>query len=127
MVLKLCVAFIVLTVPVEDLITMDSVIALLPIIFKLIANDIPKILNEEDKEYFIKSREDRIKRPLKSLLSEKEKSKNQLFQSLITFEKILANNKFFNGKILGLPDFIFFGNFMWAEKCSSENLFENCL
>ena len=33
--------------------------------------------------------------------------------------------KFFNGKNLGLPDFIFFGNFMWAEKCSSENLFEN--
>ena len=31
----------------------------------------------------------------------------------------------FNGKNLGLPDFIFFGNFMWAEKCSSENLFEN--
>ena len=26
---------------------------------------------------------------------------------------------------LGLPDFIFFGNFMWAEKCSSEDLFEN--
>ena len=99
--------------------------SLLPLIFKLIANDIPKILNEEDKEYFVKSREDRIKRPLKSLLSEKEKSKNQLFQSLITFEKILANNKFFNGKNLGLPDFIFFGNFMWAEKSSSEDLFEN--
>ena len=28
--------------------------SLLPIIFKLIANDIPKILNAEDKEYFIK-------------------------------------------------------------------------
>ena len=94
-------------------------------IFKLIANDIPKILNAEDKDYFIKSREDRIKKPLKSLLSDKEKSKIQLFQSLITFEKILENNKFFNGKNLGLPDFIFFGNFMWAEKCSSENLFEN--
>ena len=59
------------------------------------------------------------------MLNEKEKSKNQLFQSLITFEKILANNKFFNGNNLGLPDFIFFGNFMWAEKCSSEDLFKN--
>ena len=63
-------------------------------IFKLIANDIPKILDEEDKQYFIKTREDRIKKPLESLLSYKEKSKKQLFQSLITFEKILANNRF---------------------------------
>ena len=99
--------------------------SLLPIIFKLIANDIPKILDEEDKKYFIRTREDRIKKSLKSLLSDKEKSKKQLFQSLINFEKILANNKFFNGENPGLPDFIFFGNFMWAEKCSSENLFEN--
>ena len=94
-------------------------------IFKLIANDIPKILDEEDKQYFIKTREDRIKKPLESLLNYKEKSREQLFQSLITFEKILANNRFLNGNNLGLPDFIFFGNFMWSEKCSSEDLFEN--
>ncbi len=99
--------------------------SLLPLIFKLIANDIPKILDEEDKQYFIKTREDRIKKPLESLLSYKEKSREQLFQSLITFEKILANNRFLNGNNLGLPDFIFFGNFMWAEKCSNEDLFEN--
>ena len=37
-------------------------------IFKLIANDIPKILNEEDKQYFIKTREDRIKKPLEKLI-----------------------------------------------------------
>ena len=94
-------------------------------IFTLIANDIPKILDREDKQYFIQTREDRIKKPLRSLLSDKEKSKKQLLQSLITFEKILTNNQFFNGNSLGLPDFIFFGNFMWAEKCSSEDLFEN--
>ena len=99
--------------------------SLLPLIFKLIANDIPKILDEKDKQYFIKTREDKIKKPLKSLLTNKEKTKKQLFQSLITFEKILVDNQFFNGNNLGLPDYIFFGNFMWAEKCSSENLFEN--
>ena len=99
--------------------------SLLPLIFKLIANDIPQILDEEDKEYFVRTREDRINKPLKSLLTDKEKSKKQLFQSLITFEKILSNNRFLNGNNLGLPDFIFFGNFMWAEKCSSEDLFEN--
>ncbi|MDC3096311.1 glutathione binding-like protein [Alphaproteobacteria bacterium] len=99
--------------------------SLLPLIFKLIANDIPKILDEEDKQYFIETRENRIKKPLKSLLIDKTKSRKQLFQSLITFEKVLAENKFFNGNNPGLPDFIFFGNFMWAEKCSSENLFEN--
>ena len=99
--------------------------SLLPLIFKLIANDIPKILDEKDKQYFIKTREDRIKKPLKSLLNDIESSRKQLFLSLITFEKILASNQFFNGNNLGLPDFIFFGNFMWAEKCSSEDLFQN--
>jgi len=99
--------------------------SLLPLIFKLIANDIPKILDEKDKQYYIKTREDRLKKPLKSLLSDKEKSRRQLFKSLITFEKILEDNKFLYGNNPGLPDFIFFGNFMWAEKCSSENLFEN--
>ena len=44
-------------------------------------------LDEEDKQYFIKTREDRIKKPLESLLSDKEKSRKQLFQSLITFRK----------------------------------------
>ena len=98
---------------------------LLPIIFKLIANDIPKILDKEDKEYFIKTREDRIQKSLKSLLNNKEQTKKKLFESLITFEKIFSKNKFLYGKNPGLPDYIFFGNFMWAEKCNSENLFEN--
>ncbi len=98
---------------------------LLPIIFKLIANDIPNILDEKDKQYFIQTREKIIKTTLKSLLIDKEKTKKRLFQSLIMFEKILTDNKFLNGNAPGLPDFIFFGNFIWAEKCSSENLFEN--
>ena len=32
---------------------------------------------------------------------------------------------FLNGAYPGLPDYIFFGNFMWVEKCSDKNLFEN--
>ena len=76
------------------------------------------------KTFVLKTREYRIKKPLESLLSYKEKSREQLFKSLLTFEKILANNRFLNGNNIGLPDFIFFGNFMWAEKCSSEKLFD---
>tara|TARA_A100000164_G_C21741561_1_gene692552 strand:- start:195 stop:863 length:669 start_codon:yes stop_codon:yes gene_type:complete len=98
---------------------------LLPLIFQIIGNDIPKILDEEDKKYFLYSREKRLGKPLESLLQNKSEAKNKLFNSLLIFEKILKDNKFINGIEPGLPDFIFFGNFMWAEKCSSENLFEN--
>ena len=35
-------------------------------------------------------------------------------------EKLLNEREYLNGNSPGLPDFIFFGNFMWAEKCSSE-------
>ena len=37
---------------------------LLPELFKIIANDIPNILDKEDLEYYIKTRETRIKGPL---------------------------------------------------------------
>ena len=98
---------------------------MLPLIFQIIGNDIPKILDEEDKKYFLYSREKRLGKPLESLLQNKNEAKNKLFNSLLIFEKILKDNKFINGIEPGLPDFIFFGNFMWAEKCSSEDLFKN--
>ena len=78
-----------------------------------------------DKKYFLYSREKRLGKSLESLLQNKNEAKNKLFNSLLIFEKILKDNKFINGIEPGLPDFIFFGNFMWAEKCSFENLFEN--
>ena len=53
-------------------------------VIKSHALDYDLYLNEEDKKYFIQSREDRIKKPLKSLLNDKEKSKIKLFKSLIT-------------------------------------------
>ena len=34
---------------------------------------------------------------------------------MLLVEKMLSENNFLNGKSPGLPDYIFFGNFMWAE------------
>ena len=93
---------------------------ILPLIFQIIGPDIPKILSPKDAKYFIESRENNLKKKLRSLYKKKESVKVQLTRSLLIIEKLLNEKEFLNGSSPGLPDFIFFGNFMWAEKCSSE-------
>ena len=93
---------------------------ILPLIFQIIGPDIPKILSPLDSKYFIESRENNLKQKLSCLRKKKENVKLQLNKSLLIIEKILNEKEFLNGNSPGLPDFIFFGNFMWAEKCSTE-------
>ena len=97
---------------------------ILPLIFQIIGPDIPKILSPPDAKYFIESRENNLKQKLSNLRKKKKKINIQLNKSLLTIEKILNEKEFLNGNSPGLPDFIFFGNFMWAEKCSTESIID---
>ncbi len=97
---------------------------ILPIIFKIIGPDIPKILSNSDAKYFVKTREKMLGTTLESLKKNKEHEKKKLNHALLLVEKMLSENNFLNGKSPGLPDYIFFGNFMWAEKCSDETIID---
>ena len=97
---------------------------LLPELFKIIANDIPNILDKEDLEYYIKTREARIKGSLsefKPFISSTIKH----FRKLISPIRALIKEKgYISGNATGLEDFIFFGNFKWVAMCSNYDLLD---
>ncbi len=97
---------------------------LLPVLFKVIAHEIPNVLEGEDINYYIKTREDRIKGPItkfKPKISEFIKEFNKLINPI---RKIIDANGFIAGKEPGIEDYIFFGNFKLVSCCSSSNLLE---
>ena len=98
---------------------------LLPVLFKIIANEIPKILDGKDLEYFIKTREEKIKGPL-SQLKPLVPAATIKFRKLINpIRLIIKENNFISGKNPGLEDFIFFGNLKWVQSCNNFPLLEN--
>jgi glutathione S-transferase len=98
---------------------------LLPELFKIIANDIPNILDKEDLEYYIKTRETRIKGPLsqfKPFISSTIKNFRKLISPIRT---LIKENGYISGNAPGLEDFIFIGNFKWVAMCSNCDLLDN--
>jgi len=98
---------------------------LLPVLFKIIANEIPKILDGKDLEYFIKTREENIKAPL-SKLKPLAPAAIINFRKLVNpIRKIIKENNYISGKNPGLEDFIFFGNLKWVQSCNNYPLLED--
>ena len=97
---------------------------LLPVLFKIVAHEIPNILEGDDLDYYIISREERIKGPItkfKPVISDSIKK----FRNLINpMRSLIKNNGFISGTCPGIEDFIFFGNFKWVYTCSSCELLE---
>ena len=97
---------------------------LLPILFKIIAHEIPNILEGEDINYYIKTREERINGPI-------TKFKPYISDNILEFKKMISpvgklieKNGFISGKKPGLEDYIFYGNFRWLYSCSSCELLD---
>ena len=98
---------------------------LLPILFKIIAHEIPNVLEGEDIDYFIKTREERINGPITKFIPTISSSIKE-FRKLITpIRKIIEINGFVSGKEPGIEDYIFFGNFKWVFSCSSCDLMDS--
>ena len=98
---------------------------LLPVLFKIIANEIPKILEGKDLEYFVKTREEKIKGPL-SKLKPLAPAATINFRKLVNpIRKIIKENNYISGKKPGLEDFIFFGNLKWVQSCNNYPLLED--
>ena len=98
---------------------------LLPLLFKIIANEIPKILDGKDLEYFVKTREEKIKGPL-SKLKPLAPAATINFRKLVNpIRKIIKENNYISGKKPGLEDFIFFGNLKWVQSCNNYPLLED--
>ena len=97
---------------------------LLPVLFKIIAHEIPNILEGDDLDYYIITREERIKGSI-------TKFKPVISDSILKFRKLInpmrsliKKNGYISGTRPGIEDFIFFGNFKWVYTCSSCKLLE---
>ena len=97
---------------------------LLPILFKIIAHEIPNILEGKDLDYFIRTREKRINGPITKFKSTIPTSIKQFRKLINPIRKIIQINDFISGKEIGVEDYIFFGNFKWVYSCSSCDLLD---
>ena len=99
---------------------------LLPILFKIIAHEIPNILEGSDLDYFIKTRENRIKGPITKFIPKIPDHIREFRKLISPLREIIEINGFISGKEPGVEDYIFFGNFKWVYSCSACNLLEEC-
>ena len=97
---------------------------ILPILFKIIAHEIPNILEGDDLNHYIITREELIKGPITKFVPVISDSIKK-FRSLINpMRSLIKKNGFISGSNPGIEDFIFFGNFKWVYTCSSCNLLD---
>lgn len=93
-------------------------------IFTFVAADIPELLDEENRAYFVKTREERFGKTLAEFMANREE-RLPLFQaSLASLRATLKNQEYFGGKSPMYADHILFGGFQWARCVSRFELLE---
>ena len=97
---------------------------ILPILFKIIAHEIPNILEGDDLDHYIVTREERIKGPITKFVPVISDSIKNVRNLINPMRSLIKKNGFISGTNPGIEDFIFFGNFKWVYTCSSCNLLD---
>ncbi len=95
---------------------------LLPVLFKIIADEIPNILEKKDRDYFIKTREERINGPITKYKTQKDIFAKEFRKLINPIRKLIEKNGFISGNNPNIEDYIFFGNLKWVYSCSSYQL-----
>ena len=98
---------------------------LLPILFKIIAHEIPNVLEGDDIDYYIKTREERINGPITKFVPFVSSSIEKFRKLIDPIRKIIIDNNYISGKKPGIEDCIFFGNLKWVDVCSPCNLLDD--
>jgi len=98
---------------------------LLPILFKIIAHEIPNVLEGDDIDYYIKTREERINGPITKFVPFVSSSIKEFRKLIDPIRKIIIDKNYISGKNPGIEDCIFFGNLKWVDVCSPCNLLDN--
>ncbi len=85
---------------------------------KLIVSDIPALLDEADRDYFVASREARYGQSLAEVTAGREARLPGFVQSLRPLRNALRGRDFLGGAAPDFADYIVFGGFMWARVVS---------
>jgi glutathione S-transferase len=99
-------------------------IAIVGGIFPLIVADIPGHLAPVDADYFRKSREARLGKPLEETVAARDKSVVGFRKSLAPMRLTLKAQPYLSGEKPNYADYIVFGGFQWARAVSPFQLLE---
>lgn len=95
-----------------------------PGIARLIVSDIPPLLGEMERPYFIQSREKRFGMPLDQVTADRETRLPAFRAALQPLRIVLGAQLFLGGDAPDYADHIVFGSFMWARSTSLLKLLE---
>lgn len=95
-----------------------------PGIARLIVSDIPPLLGETERPYFIQSREKRFGMPLVQVTADRETRLPAFRAALQPLRIVLAAQLFLGGDAPDYADHIVFGSFMWARSTSPLKLLD---
>lgn len=93
-------------------------------IARLIVSDIPPLLDDVARDYFVKSREQRFGMTLGEVTAGREARLPDFRASLQPLRRVLARQPFLGGATPDYGDYIAFGCFMWARSVSPLRLLE---
>lgn len=89
-----------------------------PAIGSLVVSDIPALLDAEDREYFVRTREARFGKPLAEVTAGRDERLEGFRAALLPLRRTLAGQPFLHGATPGAGDYIVFGGFQWARVVS---------
>lgn len=90
-----------------------------PLIPKMIAVDVLEQLDDADKEYFRKSREQRYGTSLEEYVAKREDTRVQFSETLDPLRRTLREQPFVSGSEPAFADYVVFGIFQWARTTST--------
>jgi glutathione S-transferase len=91
---------------------------------RLIVSDIPPLLRDKERAYFVESREKRFGMALEAVTADREARLPAFRASLQPLRAITAAQPFLGGEEPDYGDYIVFGSFMWARTTSPLRLLE---
>ncbi|HVB89219.1 MAG TPA: glutathione S-transferase family protein [Beijerinckiaceae bacterium] len=89
-----------------------------PVILAAIMPDLFAALDERDKDYFRRTREQRFGKPLEQVGLPPERARAELARSLAPARACLRDQAFLCGRSPGFADYVLFGPFQWARAVS---------
>lgn len=94
----------------------DAVV--MPAVVRLVVSDIPAHLAPEDAEYFVRTREARLGKPLSEVTANRDRDVEALRRDLHPLRMVLRERPWLSGPTAGAADYIAFGPLQWA-RCVS--------
>jgi glutathione S-transferase len=93
-------------------------------IFPLVVADVPDHLGQVDADYFRKSREARLGKPLEQVRQARDAAVAGFRKSLEPMRQTLKTQRYLGGDAANYADYIVFGGFQWARVISPFKLLE---